>query len=87
MGDNYEIAKIWKFTTPESLGQFQPNLEQKETQCFANKDHIKEEIIIFFYPDQRYYIIIALSKCVYWFELGSQVIDVAHGPIVLYVLI
>ena len=88
MGDNYEIANIWKFTSPESLGKFRPNNPWvKETQCFANNDHIKEEIIIFFSPDQHYYIIIALRKCVYWFELGSQMSDVAHGPLVLYVLI
>ena len=36
----------------------------------------------FFSPNQHYDIIIALSKCVYWFELVSQVSNVAHGPLV-----
>ena len=37
---------------------------------------------VFFFPNQHYDIIIALSKCVYWFELVSHVSKVAHGPLV-----
>ena len=36
------------------------------------------ELFYFFSPNQRYDIII----CVYWFELFSQMSDVAHGPLV-----
>ena len=35
-------------------------------------------IRFFFSSNQRYGIIIALNKCVYGFELDSQVSDVAH---------
>ena len=39
------------------------------------------ELFYFSSPNQRYDIII----CVYWFELFSQVSDVAHGPLVYFI--
>ena len=32
----------------------------------------------------NFHLIIALNKCVYRFELVTQVSDVAHGPLVNY---
>ena len=39
----------------------------------------KQDDGFFSFPNQCYEIIIALDKCVYLFELVSQVSDVAHG--------
>ena len=52
------------------LGTKHPLL--KGTEGFTNKEHsiIKKEMIDFSCPNQRYDIIIALSKCVYWLILG-----------------
>ena len=38
---------------------------------------------IFYSPNPHYYIIIALSNWVYWFELVSQMSNVAHWPLVV----
>ena len=57
------------------------------TKCFANKklSIIKKEMLGFFpSPKQRYDIIIALSKCVNWFDLVSVVSDVAYRPLVCF---
>ena len=49
----------------------------------TNKDHsVIKMMIVFSSPNQRYGIIIALSKPVNRFELVYQVSDVAHGPLV-----
>ena len=60
----------------------------KGTQGLTNKDHsvIKKEMFVFSSPNQCYDIIIALSKCVYWFDLVSQVSNVTHGPLVIWLL-
>ena len=91
-GDHYEIAKIhWqnlkKSSSPEPLGWFQSNLAQsidvwmgfnfvQRRTIYSHKDNNG----FFSSLNQRYDIII----CVYWFELFSQVSDVAHGPLVSF---
>ena len=86
-GDNYKIAKIHrqKFSSQEPLGQFEWNLTQSSLwwRGFTNKEYsiIKKQMIYFSTPNQRYDVIIALSKCVYWFILVSKVSDVAHGSL------
>ena len=42
----------------------------------------KIEMMVFFSPNKQYVIIIALTKCVFQFELVSQVSNLAHGSIV-----
>ena len=79
-GDNYEIAKknwqnlkiFLRTTKPIStkLGTMHLWWRRKRGWSFSS-------------PNQRYEIITALSKCVYWFKQVSQVSDVAHGPLVL----
>ena len=51
----------------------------KGVQVSSNEDPINShevKYVLFSSHNQRYDIII----CVYWFELFSQVSDVAHGP-------
>ena len=56
----------------------------KETQSFTKRTISLSNTrwLVFFFPNQLYDIIIALRKCVYWFEGFSQVRDVAIGPLV-----
>ena len=51
---------------------------------FYNNDHsiLKKERMFFTAPNQCYDIIIALFKCVYRFEMVSQVSNVAPEPLV-----
>ena len=55
----------------------------KRSQGFTNKEHlfIKKGVITFFSENQRYDIIIDLSKCAYLFKLVSRVSDVARGSL------
>ena len=52
----------------------------KGTQGCTNKEHsiIKKEDGGFFLSNKHYDIITALRKCINWFELVSQVSNVAH---------
>ena len=59
--------------------------KEKEDKDFTDKDHFiikKRRWLVFSSPNQWYDIIIALNKCVYWFELVSHVSNVANGPLV-----
>ena len=72
-----------KSSSPETLSQFFPNLAQSILQM-KNQSIL---IIFFSFFNQFYDIIIYF----WWFELFSQVRDVAHGPLVcsdiMYLLI
>ena len=88
--DNYEIAKKhWrnqKIFFSRIIAPISTKLGTKHPwvngiQVCSKKNHlILIKIIMGFFSslNQRYDIII----CVYWFELFSQVSDVAHGPLV-----
>ena len=72
-------------SSPEPLSQFQPNLAQSilgwRDSILYKKEPFnshKDNNDFFSSLNQHYDIII----CVYWFELFSQVSDVAHGPLV-----
>ena len=64
------VVIIFSSSSPEQLGQFQPNL----AQCILGWRGFKFVSSL----NQHYDIVI----CVYWFELFSQVSNVAHGPLV-----
>ena len=67
-----------KSSSQEPLGQFGTKHHWvKETQESFN---YQKEMIAFLLSNSNFYII-ALSKCVNWFELVSQVIGVGHGPL------
>ena len=55
----------------------------KRSQGFTNKEHlfIEKGVITFFSENQRYDIIIDLSKCAYLFKMVSRVSDVARGSL------
>ena len=81
-GDNYKISEntltnLKKISSPEPLNQFWHKASLGED---SNEKTISyHKVYIFFsFLCQRYDIII----CVYWFELFSQVSNVAHGPLV-----
>ena len=87
--DNYEIVKVhWRnlriffsrTTRPIStkLGTKGPWV--KGIQGITNIEHsiLQKEIWFFSISNHRYDMTIPLLKCVYWFELVSQVSDVAH---------
>ena len=56
---------------------------EKLTWAFGS-DELKRRLMFFCFSNQRYDIIIALNKCVYWYQLVSQTSDVAHGPLVFW---
>ena len=90
-GDNYEIVKKhwWnskiffsRTTEPISTKFGTKHPWVKGIQVCSNEEPINSPKInnVFFSSlNQRYDIII----CAYWFELFSQVSDVAHGPLVM----
>ena len=91
-GDNYEIAKIhWqnlkiffsRTTEPISTNLCAKHSWMKGIQVSSNEEKInshKVNNVFFSSLYQCFYIII----CVYWFELFSQVSDVALGPLVSF---
>ena len=89
-GHNYEIVKIhWRnlkiffsrTTGPISTQFGTKHPWVKEIQVCSNEEPINSQLIMFFSSLNQYFDIII---CVYWFELFSQVSDVAHGPLVLF---
>ena len=94
-GDNYEIAKIhWQnlkifssrttvpISTKLQLQNHKASFGEGDSSLFKWKKIIIKLIMFISSLDQCYDIII----CVYWFELFSQVSDVAHVPLVLICL-
>ena len=94
-GDNYEIAKIHRRNFKNLLLQnhgsnfnetwHKASFGEGDSRLTSTKKDlsvVKTKMIGFFFsPNQRYDTIIALSRCVYWFNLISQVSDVAYGPL------
>ena len=94
-GDNYEKAIIhWRNLKlfSSTTGQFQPNLAHSFLR-WKGLDVLQIRTIQFQKRDNGIFLLIinvmiyfiVLHKCVYWFELVSQMSDVAHGPIVFQV--
>ena len=90
-GDNWEEPKIhwqnFKKSSPEPMCQFQPTLTQSKHPWWRPfkflqiRNHlILQKILFFSSPNQSFDI----NVCVYWFELLSQVSDVAHRLIIIY---
>ena len=86
--DNYEIVKIhWrnlKIFFSRTTGPILTQLGTKHPwvkgiQVCSNEEPINSQLIMFFSSLNQHFDIII---CVYWFELFSQVSDVAHGPLV-----
>ena len=82
-GDNYKIAKILtklkKFSSPKQLRQFKPILSEG---IFVSSN---EKTIDYNKVNNAFFLLlinVMILSCVYWFELFSQVSDVAHGPLV-----
>ena len=81
--------QVWKYFFSEPLGLFQPNLAhsflgwkgldvlQIRTIQYQKRDN---GIFLLIINVMIYFIV--LHKCVYWFELVSQMSDMAHGPLV-----
>ena len=70
-GDNIELANL-------------DTTQVKGTQGFTNEDNsiLQEEMMVFSFPYQCYDIIRDLCKCVYCFDLFSQVSNKANGLLV-----
>ena len=93
-GDNYEIVKIHlpnlKIFFSRTIWPISTKLDTKHPRVKGNQGFtnikdlsiVKKEMMGFYSLNQHYDIVIALVKCVDWFELVSQVSDVAHGPLV-----
>ena len=91
-GDNYEIAKIhwrnFKIFFSRTTGPISTEIGTKHPwvkgiQVCSNEEPINSHEVNNVFSsslNQRYDIII----CVYWFELFSQMSDVAHGSLVSY---
>ena len=71
---------IWLIST--KLGTKHPLMKELKVYKQRPFNNQKEDDGFLPFKSMLYYIIIALSKCVYWNNLVSKMSDVAHGPLV-----